>query len=138
MADNRSSGELVRLEQTAISDSHRWFPECDPLGLPFWVLALAGEVGELANEVKKVMRGSADFNDAKVKYKIDMEVADIFTYLLQIAGMLQIDLEAAYNVKRQFNESRFGPGPNGDAGAAGRAAQRLVRPGDEGQGREGR
>jgi NTP pyrophosphatase (non-canonical NTP hydrolase) len=136
--DNKSSGVLVKLEETAISDSHRWFPECDNLGLPFWMLCLTGEVGELANELKKVMRGTANFNDAKVKYKIDMEVADIFTYLLQIAGMLQIDLEAAYNVKRQFNEERFGPGPNGDAGAAGRAAQRLIRPGNTKPPREGR
>jgi NTP pyrophosphatase (non-canonical NTP hydrolase) len=70
-------------------------------------LALAGEVGELANIIKKVERGSLSFSDAKVRHHIAMELTDVYVYLLCLAGILQIDLEKAYDVVRMNNEHRF-------------------------------
>jgi dCTP diphosphatase len=96
-------------------------------------LALAGEVGELANLIKKIERGSLNFNDAKVQFEVHMETTDVFIYLLNIAGLLRIDLEAAYRVKRAENERRFGPG----AQSNGAGTQRLVRPDVPGATREG-
>jgi NTP pyrophosphatase (non-canonical NTP hydrolase) len=137
MGKRQSSGVLPMLSQQAVEDSHRWFPTQDPLGLPFYTLALAGEVGELANIIKKVERGSLDWQDAKVRFAANMETTDVFIYLLIIAGLMQIDLEAAYNVKRQLNEQRFGPGGsevNGSGPRGGSAGAeppvRLIVPGE--------
>lgn len=43
----------------------------------FYTLALSGEVGELANEVKKDMRGD---NDPEFRLKVKKEMADIILY----------------------------------------------------------
>jgi NTP pyrophosphatase (non-canonical NTP hydrolase) len=81
--------------------------------MPFNVLALAGEVGELANLVKKIERG--DFGPVletglpgEIHEKLSMEVVDVFIYTMQIANILAIDLVKAYEVKREFNATRFG------------------------------
>ena len=109
---NSSSGstqpsELYSLAKQALEDSRRWFPSSAE-SIPFTVLALCGEVGEVANVVKKIERGSLDFKDAKVRFDLDMEVADVFTYLVLLAGQLNVDLVKLYEVKRVENERRFG------------------------------
>jgi NTP pyrophosphatase (non-canonical NTP hydrolase) len=70
-------------------------------------LSMAGETGEFCNIVKKIQRGSLNPNDAKVRYDLAMELTDVFIYMLNLAGMLQIDLEKAYQVKRAENNKRF-------------------------------
>jgi NTP pyrophosphatase (non-canonical NTP hydrolase) len=95
-----------KLATQCIADSRRWFPEVAD-DLAHHVLSLCGEAGELANMVKKLQRGSLDFHDAKVRFDIVMEVTDVYIYLLNIAGLLNVDLEKAYEVKRGKNESRF-------------------------------
>jgi len=87
------------------------------------VLALCGEVGELANLTKKVDRGSINSDSALFKHDFAMELADILTYLLNISGMIGIDLEAAYHVKRDYNHERF---------TAARDARELAHLGDAG------
>lgn len=107
---NSSSGsgsEIFHLGRRALDDSRRWFPETSE-SIAFTVLALAGEVGEVANIIKKIERGSHDFKDAKVRYDLNMEVADVFTYLVLLAGQLGVDLFALYDIKRIENERRFG------------------------------
>lgn len=87
-------------------DSKRWFPKtANDLG--FMVLALCGETGEIANIVKKILRGSLDLKDAKTRNLLTMEVADAFTYLMDVCDLLGIDIEKAYNIKRLENERRF-------------------------------
>jgi NTP pyrophosphatase (non-canonical NTP hydrolase) len=90
-------------------DSTRWFPEVLADG-PYHTLALAGEVGEFANIVKKILRGSKSIDDFETKEALGSEAADIFTYLMLVVGAFDIDLEAEYDRKREFNERRFGPG----------------------------
>jgi NTP pyrophosphatase (non-canonical NTP hydrolase) len=97
-------GELVKQCQ---DDTKRWFPGTEP-NLPFLVLALAGEVGELANVVKKIVRGSLDPKDAAVKRMLDMEATDALVYLLNIFGVLNVDPKKAYDMVRTLNEQRFG------------------------------
>jgi len=53
-----------------------------------WLL-LTEEVGELAGSIR---RHSNTFKDNK-KVCIEDELGDVFSYLFQIAGMLQIDLD---------------------------------------------
>ena len=62
----------------------------------------------MANIVKKLERGSIYMGDAKVRTDLHMEVADVFTYLVVLAGQLGIDLVRLYELKRMENERRFG------------------------------
>ena len=69
------------------------------------VVALTGEVGEFANITKKIARG--DFTLDSGKPELASELADIFVYLLKLAGQLGIDLEVEYKSKMRLNEERF-------------------------------
>lgn len=62
--------------------------------------AAAGEMGELANLVKKVRRGDYTLDEARVE--IGKEIADTVTYLTLLANFHGIDLEGA--VVQKFNE----------------------------------
>lgn len=103
----QSSGVLVNIARQCMSDSKRWFPNTSH-SLAFMTLALCGEVGELANIIKKVERGSLDMKDAKTKHSAVMEATDVFIYLMDIFAILGVDTEQAYNMKRAENERRFG------------------------------
>lgn len=87
-------------------DSLSWFPGT-ARDLPHLVLALCGETGEVANMIKKFERGSQEF-DAAAKLELAEEIADVFTYLCCIAGVLNIDLEKVYQLKRSKNIERWG------------------------------
>lgn len=64
-----------------------------------WMTAVAGEVGEAANLLKKIRRG--DVSLAETKEKLEAEFADIVTYLDILAMQCDIDLGDA--VRRKFN-----------------------------------
>jgi NTP pyrophosphatase (non-canonical NTP hydrolase) len=55
-------------------------------------IGLAGEVGELANKVKKLMRGDYDLRDSKDA--ISAELGDVLWYCAAIASELNISLGA--------------------------------------------
>lgn len=65
-----------------------------------WMMALMGEVGEAANMLKKVKRGSLKWNK-KTKKEVAHELADIQCYLVLLAARLEIDLTDA--VIEKFN-----------------------------------
>lgn len=93
-----------------VEDSRRWFGDVGggvAQSVPHHTLSLCGEVGEFANIIKKIERGSLDLGMARVRNEMAMELADIYIYLLNIAGLLHIDLEKAYDMKRTTNEKRF-------------------------------
>jgi NTP pyrophosphatase (non-canonical NTP hydrolase) len=95
-------------------DSMNWFPHKagDPV---FATLALAGEVGEAANILKKVERGSAAWMD--VYHDLAEEIIDVQVYLNNLMDSVNvvcdaqelppIDWEGEYERKRSFNASRF-------------------------------
>lgn len=62
-----------------------------------WAMALAGEVGELCNKLKKRRRG-----DYIEDYEISEELADIIFYTDLLAARLKVDLEKA--VVDKFNK----------------------------------
>ena len=98
---------IPELAATMRSNSERWFPEMHAGRVPldvFYALGLAGEVGEVANLVKKVMRG----DDMSTLEGIGTELADCFTYLLLLADELGVDLVAEYDAKTIVNEGRWG------------------------------
>lgn len=97
---------LNEIAQQCMEDSEKWFPETAH-ALPMTVLCMAGEVGELANLIKKVERGSHVL-DERMMYAIAMEITDVFIYVCNAAAIINLDLEEAYKAKREINEARFG------------------------------
>lgn len=69
------------------------------------VVCIAGEVGELANISKKLIRGDYTLDTAKPM--IEEEVADIFIYVMKICSQSGIDLETAFHRKLELNRRRF-------------------------------
>ena len=98
---------LFNIVVECILDSMRWFPDTAP-SIPFLTICMAGELGEFANMVKKIERGSLDSSDPQVMHALRLELVDLFIYLCNTAAMLQLDLAATYKTKREFNEQRFG------------------------------
>ena len=66
-----------------------------------WMTAIAGEVGEAANEIKKHKRDD-QYLDAGRKKNIGKELADIVIYVDLLAARMGIDLEE--EIREKFNE----------------------------------
>jgi len=105
------------LVKQCIRDSAEWFPEAanaattDPKvlvrALAHHTLSLCGEAGELANLVKKVDRGTVDITNIVFQSDAREELTDVFIYVLNIAGILGMDLLQEYLRKRDKNVARF-------------------------------
>jgi NTP pyrophosphatase (non-canonical NTP hydrolase) len=117
-----TGGRVWELAKECLHDSKRWFPGTAP-SLVHHCLGLAGEAGEFIDIVKKIDRGSLSIKDAAVRRMLAMEITDVFIYVLNIAGLLGIDLEETYKMKRIENERRFA-GTNGRVPSAPAAAIR--------------
>ena len=61
-----------------------------------WLL-LTEEIGELAGSIRRSKRHFCD----KKKVKVEDELGDVFSYLFQLAGMLNIDLDVMWNRNRE-------------------------------------
>lgn len=73
-------------------------------------LALAGEVGELANALKKVRRQllQGESSSPECWDGVREEAADVLAYLLKLCNLFGWDLEDTYVAKMHDNEVRFG------------------------------
>ena len=87
--------------------------------IPYLALALCGEVGEVADKVKKVIRDKAEnFNDPETRLEIAMEVGDCLWYLANLASSLGLSLNeiALMNIdkinRRKKNGTLHGSGDN--------------------------
>lgn len=94
--------ELVRV----FAQSRDWEQFHSPRNL---VLALMGEVGELAAEFQWV---SDENLTEKLKHQdfvdtVGSEMADVLSYLLRLADVLNINLAQALQSKVSLNESRY-------------------------------
>ena len=76
------------------------FHELYSWSLTDWATAVAGELGESCNIIKKIHRG--DFSLDEIKDKLADELADTQLYLDLLAARAGIDLSAA--VIKKFNE----------------------------------
>lgn len=103
MSDTRA------LQKMAVANSRRWFPQLHERSLLEQVvhqtLGLAGEAGEVANLIKKVNRTGG----AELGQDFADELADVFTYLLNLAELTSVDLESAFHRKQAVCEERWGP-----------------------------
>ncbi|MBD3359693.1 MAG: nucleotide pyrophosphohydrolase [Candidatus Buchananbacteria bacterium] len=84
-----------------------------PADLLFLTTALAGEVGEFANLVKKYYRlkqkeiGVVGEEDRDYLTEMKKEIIDVFVYFLIIANQLNLDVNEAYWANLERNKKRF-------------------------------
>jgi NTP pyrophosphatase (non-canonical NTP hydrolase) len=76
------------------------FHPLDDWSVSDWIMAITGELGELANELKKVHRGDVTFEERRGA--IEREFADVLAYLTLLASRCRVDLAKA--VVTKFNE----------------------------------
>lgn len=67
------------------------------------VLKFSEEVGEIAQEIRRILRDKKTFEAEAFK----TELVDIFVYLVQAAMALKMDLAQEYYKKMKINEKRF-------------------------------
>jgi len=80
-------------------------------------LGLAGESGEVAEKIKKVLRDKNGVIDEATKQEIKKELGDVLWYVTQLGTELGLSLEevAAENIKKLFSRLERGKlGGNGD------------------------
>jgi len=73
------------------------------------VLALAGEVGELAALLQWTPDDDTEswLKDDSNRLALEAEMADVFAYLLRLADVAGVDLAAALRAKTQLNDTRY-------------------------------
>ncbi len=73
-------------------------------------LGLAGESGEVAEKIKKVLRDKNGAIDDATKQEISKELGDVLWYVAQIGSELGLSLEnvAAENIKKLFSRKDRG------------------------------
>lgn len=106
------------LVKQCLKDSKDWFPGTANASsgqagdiqraLIHHSLSLCGEAGELANLIKKVDRGQFDVTSIMFQNDAREELVDVFIYVLNLAGLLGMDLLKEYLKKRDKNSARFG------------------------------
>ena len=122
-----------------MQDSIDWFGTETFQDLVHQALALAGEVGEFCNIVKKIERGDYELTQEH-RLALLLEVADVFIYTCNLATILNADLGKTYSLKRETNVGRFQhrltPAGVDDSGrvvtTTGRVLADMQRPNGEG------
>ncbi|TFG35954.1 MAG: hypothetical protein E4H47_00025 [Parcubacteria group bacterium] len=70
-------------------------------------LGLAGESGEVAEKVKKILRDHGGAIDEEKKKEITKELGDVLWYLAQIASEIGVPLEEVASLNIEKLRSRF-------------------------------
>lgn len=70
----------------------------------FFTLALAGEVGELTNIVKKIWR---DGESPELWQKFDEEMVDILIYFVELLNVTRCSFDEAWRKKREILSRRM-------------------------------
>ncbi len=65
---------------------------------------LSEEVGESAKAARQLLNSRVDKNSEK--YELGHELADVLSYVLDIANRFDIDLEKTYWEKEEINKKR--------------------------------
>lgn len=111
---NEETGEeycddsISRIGEVNLSRCLRWHPAgINSWSLSDWSVALAGEVGELCDVVKKLNRARDGLRGNKLtpeelNVELAKEIADVFIYLDLLARAAHVDLYAA--IRDKFNE----------------------------------
>jgi len=106
--DDASSDSIERLSYLLrqFAEHRDWVQFHSPRNL---VLALAGEVGEVASLLQWVPDDEVEpwLKDITNRSRLEAELADVFSYLLRLADTVGIDLAHALQEKITLNESRY-------------------------------
>jgi len=100
-----------KAQETAI------YPKENNLDLIYTTLGLAGEAGEIANKVKKIIRDDAGVLKSDVEDALRDELGDVLWYVAGVAKALNISLdEIAFRnlAKLQSRKDRGKIGGSGD------------------------
>ena len=89
----------------ALDSEHYWPRHGSMSNLEYLGICLAGEVGEICNVIKKHSRGTIDTEE--LSQYIGQEAPDVLIYLVMLVEALDIDLEIAYEDKKEYNEQRY-------------------------------
>lgn len=90
------------------------YPEAYRLLYP--TLGLAGEAGELANKVKKVLRDHGGVLTEEAREALLLELGDVLWYVAQVATDLGVSLEAVAQKNLEKLRSRAERGRIGGSG----------------------
>jgi len=104
-ADLNSLNDLMALLR-GFADNRDWNQFHTPRNL---VLALAGEVGELAASLQWVSDSEVSewLKSSENRSQFEAELADVFSYLLRLADQTGVDLGKALRAKILVNELRY-------------------------------
>jgi len=102
--------ELILPEQPRLQDFQSYIKKMVALRgfehetVPDVILLLIEELGEMAKAVRKSSGLKTDKNSKSPA--VEDEIADVFIYLLDLANLLNFDLEAAFRAKEAKNKLR--------------------------------
>jgi len=104
-ADLNSLDDLIALVR-GFADDREWHQFHTPRNL---ILALAGEVGELAATLQWVSDGEVSewLKSSENRSQFEAELADVFGYMLRLADQTGVDLGKALRAKMLVNELRY-------------------------------
>lgn len=96
---------LTKYLDTVVLPNARYPRKGKLKGLPYLALALAGEAGEVANEVKKLVRDDLPLSDV-VRDTLLLEVGDVLYYLVALIDELKSTPEEVMDMNRDKLEKR--------------------------------
>jgi len=104
-ADPNYLDDLIALLR-GFADDRDWNQFHTPRNL---ILALAGEVGELAATLQWVSDSEVSewLKSSENRSQFEAELADVFSYLLRLADQTDVDLGKALRAKVLVNELRY-------------------------------
>lgn len=73
--------------------------------VPELFMYMSEEVGEMAKAARQVTKMHTDSNSEK--FELAHEMADVLSYLLDLANRFDIDLEEAFLEKEEINKKRI-------------------------------
>lgn len=76
------------------------------MGPSYPIIGLSGEVGEVANEIKKMYRDDHGSLTPERKEKITEEMGDVLWYLASLASSLHLELEDIAQISLNKVENR--------------------------------
>jgi len=69
-------------------------------------LLFSEEIGELAKAIRNKMGLYTEKNKKIKEFELEDEFADVFNYLIDLANIMNVDLEAAIRRKEEINAKR--------------------------------
>ena len=106
--------EIVKFQEE-FDKKHGWLDELKGYDdkffarLQYATIALAGEVGEFSNFLKKILRERNLSGEVDEVHMASMkeELVDVFIYLIILSLILKVDIPKAYFEKMKFNDKKY-------------------------------